>query len=182
MSTAKHYRPHYTVNDYRQWEGRWELWAGVAVAMSPSPVGRHAKALGRIVAALGNGIDAAECAATVLVEIDWIVSRDTVVRPDVTVVCGPEPEGHVMTPPALVVEVLSEATRDRDTVFKRSLYEEQGVPAYLIADPEQRNVQVLVLGPDGRYASNLCSAVTEPVTLELCRDCRITFHPAWLFR
>ena len=182
MSTARRYQPHYTLEDYRLWEGRWELWAGVAVSMAPSPFGRHAKVLGRLVAAIGNGIEAAGCAATVLVEIDWIVSRDTVVRPDVTVVCGPEPEGHVQETPALVVEVLSEATRDRDVVFKRALYEEQGVPIYLIADPEQRTLQVLSLGGDGRYVGDLCGVAKEPVTLNLCHDCRIILDPASLFR
>jgi hypothetical protein len=90
MSTAPRYQPHYTVDDYAHWEGQWELWHGVAVAMSPSPFGRHAKLLARTVAALQTAIDSAGCHATVLVEIDWIVSRDTVLRPDVIVVCGLE--------------------------------------------------------------------------------------------
>lgn len=45
MSTAPRYQPHYTVEDYRQWEGRWELMGGVAIAMSQSPFGQHAKLL-----------------------------------------------------------------------------------------------------------------------------------------
>ena len=88
MSRAPRYHPHYTVDDYQHWEGRWELWEGMAIAMSPSPFGRHAKLLARTIAALQVAIDSAGCDATVLVEIDWIVSRDTVLRPDVTVVCG----------------------------------------------------------------------------------------------
>jgi hypothetical protein len=31
MSTAPRYQPHYTVDDYRLWEGRWELWHGLDV-------------------------------------------------------------------------------------------------------------------------------------------------------
>lgn len=57
--------------------------------MSPSPFGRHAKLLARTVAALQTAIDAGRCDATVLFEIDWIVSNDTVLRPDAVVVCGP---------------------------------------------------------------------------------------------
>ena len=138
MSTAPRYQPHYTVDDYAHWEGQWELWNGVAVAMSPSPFGRHAKLLARTVAALQTAIDSAGCHATVLVEIDWIVSSDTVLRPDVIVVCGLEPEQHVVKVPALVVEILSEATRDRDLSFKLDLYREQGVRWYLVVDPERR--------------------------------------------
>jgi Uma2 family endonuclease len=182
MSTAPRYTPQYTVSDYRQWEGRWELLAGVAIAMSPSPTGRHAELLGRFVMALGNAIEAASCAATVLVEIDWIVASDTVVRPDVTVVCGPAPAGHVEKPPALVVEILSAATRDRDLAVKRAIYEEEGVPLYLIADPDERTVQVLTLDPEGRYGGQTFDASAGDVSLALCDECRLTIEPARLLR
>jgi len=182
MSTAPRYQPHYTVADYSQWEGRWELWDGVAIAMSPSPLGGHAKLLARVVTALNNAVDAAGCDATVLVEIDWIVARDTVVRPDATVVCGPEPSGHVEHPPALVVEVLSEATRERDLVFKRALYQDHGVPWYLIADPDERTLRVLSLGSSGIYEDSVQDSGTGAVSLLLCEDCRIVLDPAWLFR
>lgn len=33
MSSDIHYQPHYTVDDYRRWEGQWELWFGTAVAI-----------------------------------------------------------------------------------------------------------------------------------------------------
>gem|GEM_PF-3546515 len=87
MSTAPQYTPHYTVDDYQLWEGDWELWNGVAVAMTPSPFGRHGTVLGRITTALTNAIDVAGCDANVIVEVDWIISTDTVVRPDLSVVC-----------------------------------------------------------------------------------------------
>ncbi|NDC54633.1 MAG: Uma2 family endonuclease [Planctomycetia bacterium] len=182
MSTVLRYQPHYTVSDYRQWEGRWELWSGVAVAMSPSPLGPHAKLLARLVMALGNAIDAAGCRATVLVEIDWIVASDTVVRPDVTVVCGHEPSGHVERPPALVVEVLSDSTRERDTLFKRQLYRSQGVRTYVLADPDRRSASVLWLGPDGDYTESVLTEADAPAAVELCEDCRILVDPVSLFR
>jgi Uma2 family endonuclease len=182
MSTAPRYQPHYTVDDYRQWEGRWELWDGVAVAMSPSPRGAHAKLLARIVTALANAIEAANCDATVLVEIDWIVSSDTVVRPDATVVCGPEPSRHVEKAPALVVEVLSEFTRDRDTVFKRALYQDRGVPWYVIADPDERTLRVLGLDSSGTYEETVWASESPAVAIALCENCRITIDPKWLFR
>lgn len=182
MRTAPRYTPHYTVADYRQWDGRWELLAGVAIAMSPSPTGRHAELLGRFVMALGNAIEASSCAATVLVEIDWIVASDTVLRPDVTVVRGPAPAGHVEQRPALVVEILSAATRDRDLVVKRAIYEEEGVPLYLIADPDERTVQVLTLGPEGRYAGHTFDASAGDVSLALCDECRLTIELARLLR
>ena len=182
MSSARRYQPHYTIDDYRQWEGRWELWAGVAVAMSPSPTGRHAEMLGRLVMALGNAIEAVSCAASVLVEIDWIVSSDTIVRPDMTIVCGPPPAGHVEHVPALVVEILSDSTRERDVVFKRALYEEQGVPSYVIADPDERTLHVLSLSSSGRYVGEKLGAASGKFRLVLCSRCEIALDASWILR
>lgn len=180
MSTATRFQTHYTVADYRQWEGRWELWSGLAVAMSPSAGGRHAKVHGRVVAALANAVDAAGCNATVLVEIDWIVSQDTVVRPDVTAICGSEPAGHVEHSPALIVEILSDATRERDLVFKRDLYASQGVRWYIILDPDAGTILPLRLAGDRDYAS----PPDQPgpsYAIDLCDDCRIDLDTTRLF-
>lgn len=180
MSTAARFQTHYTVADYRQWEGRWELWNGLAVAMSPSAGGRHAKVHGRIVAALANAIDATGCNATVLVEIDWIVSQDTVVRPDVTAICGSEPAGHLERPPALVVEILSDATRDRDLVFKRDLYAVQGVRWYIILDPDSGTIVPLRLTADQKYVSPL-GPHGPSYEIDLCDDCCIHLDACRLF-
>ncbi len=37
MSTAIQYAPRYTFEDYAQWEGDWELWEGIAIAIAMSP-------------------------------------------------------------------------------------------------------------------------------------------------
>ena len=38
---ALDYTEHYTLDDYRLWEGDWELIDGSAYAMSPSPMVTH---------------------------------------------------------------------------------------------------------------------------------------------
>ncbi len=38
MSSGIKILPHYTYEDYCQWEGRWELIEGIPYAMSPAPV------------------------------------------------------------------------------------------------------------------------------------------------
>ena len=40
--------PHYTYDDYKIWEGRWELIDGVAYAMAPSPIFKHQNISGDI--------------------------------------------------------------------------------------------------------------------------------------
>ena len=151
MSTAPQYRPHYSVDDYRLWEGEWELWNGIPVAMTPSASGLRGRVHGRIVTALNNAIDAADCEASVLVEVDWVLSRDTVVRPDVSVVCGDPPQRHLESAPAMIVEVLSPSTHDRDMNFKRQLYLDQAVGWYITVDPNSEAIRVLHLTTAGDY-------------------------------
>jgi Uma2 family endonuclease len=171
VSTAPRYLPHYTVADHAAWEGDWELLDGVALAMTPSPFGPHAERLSRLAAALWNGIDAAGCHATVLVEIDWIVANDTVVRPDLVVVCGPAPKRHVEQPPTLVAEILSAATRSRDQFVKRELYEANGVRWYLMIDPDEDRSSLLRLGKAGRYEPLPARGRQD---IDLCPDCTIS--------
>lgn len=178
MSTAPQYRPHYTVDDYQLWEGEWELWNGTAVAMTPSPFGRHASINGRIVTAFNNAIDSAGCDATALVEIDWIVARDTVLRPDLTIVCGGAPEKHVEETPALVVEILSAATRERDETFKKAVYQQNGVSWYLIADPENNSLQPLKLNPSGVYEP---VSFSETLAVDICDGCALSVKVDRLF-
>ncbi len=179
MSTVRKYEPHYTVEDYQHWDGDWELWHGTAVSMSPSPFGKHANVLGKIVTALNVGVEAAVCHANVLVEIDWIVSKDTVLRPDAVVVCGDAPERHVESVPAIVVEVLSDSTRDRDLHWKREIYQEQKVPHYFILDPVAKQMQWLRLNESHQFESQPLQA---SIQLNLCDDCSITISTDRLFQ
>ena len=177
MSTAEKYIPHYTVDDYRHWQGDWELWQGFPVSMSPSPFGAHSKILASACSALKNAIDASACQATVLVELDWIIASDTVVRPDLVVVCGDAPERHLETRPEMIVEIFSASTRERDLTFKRQMYLEQRVPFYWMIDPEQKQLTVLRL-ESGRYAE---MPLSETIELTLCDGCSFEVPIASIF-
>lgn len=179
MSAAEQFRPHYKVEERNHWEGDWELWAGVPVAMSPSPSGRHQAALVRLAHALSTELEQCACAATVLVELDWVVSSDTVVRPDLVVVCGPPPEGHLHAAPALAAEIVSPQSSERDRRYKRDLYDEQGVGTYLVIDPAAHTCEAYFRDAAGAWERNV---VDSPVSLELCGDCRLKLDPAMLFR
>ena len=84
---------HSTVEDDEQWEGRWELWYGAAIALA-SPATRHGEFAAELGALLLNAVrrqrspDGAACACQVFSGIDWRVAIDVVVRPDLSVVCG----------------------------------------------------------------------------------------------
>jgi len=177
MSSAEKYVPNYTVDDYRHWEGDWELWQGVAVSMSPSAFGRHSSVLGNIVTAFNIAIKNSGCNATALVELDWIISNDTILRPDVMIVCGDAPEKHQESPPAIVVEILSDSTRDRDTTFKRNIYQAQLVPYYLIVDPENKSSTTLKL-ESATYAQ--VDEASE-LNLQICETCQLKIPVSAIF-
>ncbi|MBM83222.1 MAG: hypothetical protein CMJ78_21890 [Planctomycetaceae bacterium] len=145
MSTARQFRTHYTYKDYCQWEGDWELWYGTAVAMVPSPFAPHERFISSIIRQLWDQLDAGNCQCEVYTNLDWVVTDDTVICPDVMIVCGDQPAEHLKAPPSFVVEVLSPSTKSRDRNEKFTLYEENGVKYYLMADLESKSLDVYEL-------------------------------------
>ena len=137
MSTARGYLPSYTIDDYAQWQGDWELWDGVPVAMTPSPFGPHQAASMRLARQIGSQLDVCGCACEVLHEIDWPISNNTVVRPDLVVVCDGVPERHLEAPPVLIAEILSASTEHKDRTAKYELYESRAVQFYITRGPRQ---------------------------------------------
>lgn len=178
MSAAEKYLPHYTLDEYQGWEGDWELWNGIPIAMSPSPLGKHQMVLVNLVSELRTALRAVNCDATALCEIDWIISPDTILRPDALVVCGAPPEAHVETTPAIVAEILSPSTADRDRTHKKMLYDRAGVGAYLILDPTSESVEAYRQTKDGFQSE----PISAELTLILCDRCEIKLDPDSFFR
>jgi len=160
-SQAVRYVPHYTVADYETWEGDWELWHGVPVAMPPSPTAQHQFLAANLIREIGNQLqDCDGCDCIVVHETDWRIRDDTVVRPDVAVLCHGLPENYIDYPPTLIAEVLSPATVDKDRTAKRSLYEAEGVRFYLLVDTDNRTIEALEL-TGARYERRDASDLLE---------------------
>ena len=151
MSLTPKYIPHYTVADYEQWSGDWELWQGTAVAMTPSPFGRHQFVLVNLVSELRAALQGSDW--HVLAEIDWRVDETTVVRPDAVVLVGGIPERHVEQAPVLIAEITSEATGEKDRSAKFELYQQESVRNYWIIDPVTSTLDCFVLNDLKRYNS-----------------------------
>lgn len=170
------YTPRYTFEDYELWKGDWELWSGFPVSMIPSPGMAHQILSGRVYRRLSEAIENAGCQNCVaLPEIDWRVSDDTILRPDVSVVCDHPIEAFIKTTPSLVVEVLSPSTRQRDLFYKRDLYERLGVANYIIIDPS--NSSIVLLKRQGG-----CFVVDDTPTASLSDDCQISIDLSDLFQ
>ena len=136
--------PAYTYDDYCQWEGKWELWDGVPVAMAPSARFSHGSFQAVLAALLLERLADTGCSdGQAVLEIDWKVSDTYIVRPDLSVYCGEPPAVHMEHPPALIIEILSPGHRNQehDRVHKALLYRNTGVRHYLIADPDARTLE-----------------------------------------
>jgi len=174
---ATKYISRYTVDDYQQWEGEWELWEGIPIAMTPSPFGKHQRLVARCSHVFIEALDRASCQdCEVFAELDWIISDNTVVRPDLMILCGDIPEAFATSVPKLVVEILSKSTRSRDLTSKFELYEYHGVAFYLVLDPDTQETQMWEL-IEGNYQSRLHEG-----TLQLTQDCSIQFTSDNLYR
>lgn len=103
--------------------------------MSPSPFGPHEKIITRLSFQIRKQLESDDCECEIYTNLDWIINNTTVIRPDLMVVCGNQPQRHLEHPPALAVEVLAPSTRGRDLIAKRSLCRENHVPNYLTIDP-----------------------------------------------
>ncbi len=152
----------YTQADYAHWEGSWELIHGVAFAKAPAPGiahQRHSRQLGvRLVQALDEARrrSGGNCEAFFALT-DVYLPPDSVVQPDLLVVCDPSKisERGIEGAPDLVVEILSPRTASQDLTTKRWLYEASGVKEYLVVDPAQDLAILYVLDPEERYQEML---------------------------
>jgi Uma2 family endonuclease len=136
--------PHYTYDDYRLWEGRWEIIDGIPYAMSPAPSMRHQLITGNIIRELGNALMSSDCSKDCKVYnfIDIKIAEDTVVQPDVSVVCGATGKLFLDFPPAIVVEVLSPSTQIKDRNAKFDRYQKFGIQYYMIVDVDSNQVEI----------------------------------------
>lgn len=144
-----HDLPHYTYEDYVQWEGRWELIRGIPYAMTPAPGIEHQATSNNIGWLLKEALsECEECLA--LLPVDWKIDEYTVVQPDNLVICGKEKGAYLRKTPVLIFEILSESTTSKDKNTKFALYEKEGVRHYVIVDPKERLAKVYRLH-EGKY-------------------------------
>ena len=135
MPIAQKYRPYYTYNDYCQWEGNWELIEGMPYAMSPAPIPAHQRVAITLSVLFETALKKGCKKCKVYMPIDWKITDDTVVQPDLLIVCDKIEKKFLDFPPALVIEILSPATASKDRNEKMELYQLQKVKYYLIVDP-----------------------------------------------
>ncbi|MCU0840126.1 MAG: Uma2 family endonuclease [Thiobacillaceae bacterium] len=186
MGHAQPHAEHYTVADYLTWpdDVRCELIHGVVYDMSPAPVIEHQVLVGKLHLTLASCVDkngggGGSGCAMLLSPVDVVLAADTVVQPDLIVVCDPAKLANgknVQGAPDFVLEVLSPATAAKDKREKRALYESAGVREYLIVDPIGRYAELHTLGADGRYPAPAVLAAEDALRLAVAPELSLTLH------
>ena len=175
----------YTYADYCTWDDdlRWELIDGVPYLMSPAPSWDHQSINAALLGQIWQFLRDKPCmvfAAPFDVRLNADGSDDTVVQPDIVVICDESKISRKSCDgaPDMVVEILSPSTSRRDMTEKLRLYERFGVREYWIVDPERKIVQSYIL-ENGRYfIKAYTDADTAPVhVLQGCVvDLKVVFE------
>ncbi len=143
------YAPHYTYDDYKNWQGEWELFEGFPVAMSPAPMINHQAISANILFALKSTIGECE-PCLVLGEVDYKLGDDTVLKPDVVLICDEPHDAYITKAPEIVVEVISKSTAKNDENYKFHKYEAEKVTYYILVYPDDLYAKVYKL-LNGKY-------------------------------
>ena len=139
MSLA--YFPIYTYEDYKKWDGDWELIDGYPYAMAPAPVRKHQYIASLINHQLMENLEECE-ECEVLIEEDYLVDDSTVLRPDIVVSCDDPHKEYISKAPEIIVEIISPTTKLKDENLKFSIYEREKVKYYILVYPDELKAKI----------------------------------------
>ena len=145
-----------TYEDYRNApeseRERYELWEGELI-MVPSPKEYHQRISVNLEFLLCGFVKQHDLGFVYDAPLDVILSEYVVLQPDILFIGKDRGkiivEEGIRGAPDLVVEILSEATADRDRTYKRALYARYGVKEYWLVDPSAKTIEVLKLQEQG---------------------------------
>ena len=144
------YNPHWTYADYKTWElkpgERYEIIYGEAYAMS-APNTYHQSILMELSRQIANFLTGMPCKVfpapfDVRLFYEEDESDDTVVQPDISIICDKEkrgPEG-CRGAPDFVAEILSPSNTAVEMQRKLYLYREAGVHEYWVLDSKHKTL------------------------------------------
>ncbi|MBQ7564349.1 MAG: Uma2 family endonuclease [Lachnospiraceae bacterium] len=155
---------------------RVELIDGVFYDMA-SPTVEHQRLIGELLVAIRSHIREEKKNCEVLFDVDTKLfpdKEDTIVRPDLFVVCNPEIiDKRINGAPDWIIEVASPGNSNNDYLRKLSLYKRAGVKEYWIVDPMEQKVLTYWL-PDEDFHLKV-HTLTDIVPVGLCEGFTIDF-------
>ncbi|MEP6561222.1 MAG: Uma2 family endonuclease [Nakamurella sp.] len=155
---------------------QYELLDGLLL-VSPAPTRRHQRAAIEL-GVLLRGLCPTQI-EVLLAPLDWRPDDSTSLQPDVLVLGNRDLDSTAAESMIPAVEVLSPSTRRKDAVYKRSKYEDEGIPSYWIVDPTVPSITAFELA-DGRYVTVGLAKGDEPLSIE--KPFPVTVVPSALIR
>jgi Uma2 family endonuclease len=171
LDRFKHYPPpetvpngKFTYGDYKRWDlkphERVEVIYGMAYIMA-APNVRHQDMLGALHLQIGNFLEEKRRAEGTPCKVRMAPydvrlfykedeTDDTVVQPDLAVVCDKSKDGEEAChgAPELVVEILSPSNSATEMKRKFEIYQKAGVREYWVVDPKTNSVDVYLFFKD----------------------------------
>jgi len=155
---------YYTYQDYLSWKfkERVELFKGVIAKMSPAPNRKHQELSLILIRIIDQHLLKSKCKVYhAPFDVRLPVSNkngkvDTVVQPDICVVCNLDilDDQGCNGAPSLVIEILSPGNSIREMKDKFELYEQSQIPEYWIVDPHKESVFIYSLNADKQYVGS----------------------------
>jgi len=152
-------RVRYTYADYITWgeDVRCELIDGIVYDMSPAPGSIHQDISSNLLGQLFNYFEGKPCKvfhAPFDVRLDPDGADDTVVQPDILVICDRSiiTKAGCSGAPDMVIEILSPSNAMKDMMLKNAKYQQAGVREIWMIDPVDKVVNVHY-SEDGVYKS-----------------------------
>ncbi len=154
----------YTYADYITWQfdDMVELIKGKIFRMSPAPNMKHQRISLKLSSKIDRFLEENKCEVfTAPFDVRLPLPKkkqtkskiDTVVQPDVCVVCDLnklDKQGCIGAPD-WIIEILSKSTSKKDLIDKFDIYQEAGVKEYWIVRPDEESVTTYLLDDSGNY-------------------------------
>jgi Uma2 family endonuclease len=169
------YNTHWTYADYKAWElipgERYEIINGEAYAMS-APNALHQAMLLELSRQIANFLVGKPCKVypapyDVRLFYEEDESDDTVVQPDISVICDKEkrsPEG-CRGAPDFVAEILSPSNTAIEMQRKFEIYRDAGVREYWVLNPKDKFLTVYLFEGNNAITSSYGEKAVAPVAV-----------------
>jgi len=185
MSSVAESLNYFSYKDYKKWDdkARYELIYG-DVNMMSSPSIWHQRMTGSVYRQLGQFLDGKSCEPFIApVDVRLFPrddeSDDTVVQPDVFVVCDESmvSDGKACKgAPDFVIEVVSSSSKMIDKFVKKDLYCKAGVKEYWIIGPDKLYAYVLVGNMFTETVYEISLSRVQKIPVSVLAGCTIKFQ------
>jgi len=148
--------------------------------MSPAPGTYHQTISRRIQFQLYEQIEKKNLGQVFNAPTDNQLSEIDIVQPDILVIHEDRKSiispSRVIGPPDLVVEILSEFTKEKDQKLKLDLYQKVGVPEYWLVDPQSHSVRKYIL-KENRYI--IAGDFTDEINYDGIESVKVNIREVW---